>query len=80
MMFKQGLAFGMRIAAAATIMTAAAGSSHAETDTQRRACKPDVFRLCAEFVPNRAAITNCLLRNMQRLSPACHAVMDGTLK
>jgi len=48
--------------------------------TQRRACKPDVFRLCGEFIPNSRAITNCLQRNKSRLNPDCRAVFEGKLK
>lgn len=47
---------------------------------QRRACKPDVFRLCSEFIPNRPAITNCLQQNKPRLNPDCRAVFEGKLK
>lgn len=43
---------------------------------QRNACKPDVFRLCSDFIPGRTAITTCLERNRARLSPACHAVFS----
>jgi hypothetical protein len=57
-------------------------SLHAEADTaaQRRACEPDVFRLCKDFIPNRSAITSCLVRNKPRLSKDCRAVFDGQLK
>jgi hypothetical protein len=44
------------------------------TPAQRNACKPDVFRLCAEFIPDRDAITACLERNVPKLNPDCRAV------
>lgn len=47
---------------------------------QRRACKPDVFRLCGEFIPDHAAITACLKRQLDELSPACRAVFEDRLK
>lgn len=47
---------------------------------QRHACKPDVFRLCSEFIPDHTAITNCLKQNITRLGPACRAVFEGKLK
>jgi hypothetical protein len=47
---------------------------------QRRACRPDVFRLCNQFIPDRAAITNCLQRSKPRLSPDCRAVFERRLK
>jgi hypothetical protein len=46
-----------------------------ETMQERRACTPDVLRLCRSLVPNRKAITDCLVANAERLSPACQQVM-----
>jgi len=65
----------------ATVLLFTAGAAHAqETEVQRRACQPDVFRLCAKWIPDRDAITNCLVRNMGQLSPICRAVMNGNLR
>ena len=52
---------------------------HAEEGTlaQRRACEPDVFRLCDQFIPYAEAITSCLEHNKARLSPDCRAVFQG---
>jgi hypothetical protein len=46
-----------------------------ETIRDRRACTPDVMHLCRTFIPNRTAITNCLVENIDRLSPACRTVI-----
>lgn len=46
------------------------------TPEQRRACSPDVYRLCAGEIPNVRAITACLRRNRASLSDACRAVFD----
>jgi hypothetical protein len=46
------------------------------TPEQRRACTPDVYRLCAGEIPNVKAITACLQRQKGNLSPACRAAMD----
>ena len=43
---------------------------------QRRACTPDVYRLCAGEIPNVRAITACLRRQKGSLSPACAAVFE----
>jgi len=43
---------------------------------QRRACTPDVYRLCAGEIPNVRAITACLRRQKANLSPACAAVFE----
>jgi hypothetical protein len=45
------------------------------TPEQQEACKPDVFRLCGNFIPNVDAIIACLRANEPNLSPACHEVM-----
>ncbi len=64
-------------AAVIAMMGAPAG---AETFAQRQACKPDVFRLCSQFIPDREAITQCLAHNRTQLSNACHAVFDQLQK
>lgn len=46
------------------------------TPEQRRACTPDVYRLCAGEIPNVGAITACLQRHKGSLSSACRAAMD----
>jgi hypothetical protein len=47
------------------------------TLAQRRACEPDVFRLCSSSIPDHTAITNCLWYNLARLNPDCRAVFEG---
>jgi hypothetical protein len=57
---------------------AASGSARADlaTPEQRRACTPDVYRLCAAEIPNVRAITACLRRQKSNLSEACRAVFE----
>ena len=56
----------------------AAGPALADlaTPEQRRACTPDVYRLCAGEIPNVRAITACLRRQKANLSEACRAVFE----
>jgi hypothetical protein len=56
----------------------ASGMALAEPGTpeQRKACTPDVYRLCAGEIPNVRAITACLRRQKANLSPACAAVFE----
>jgi hypothetical protein len=60
------------------LVLASAGSASAfqGTSEQRRACTPDVYRLCAGEIPNVRAITACLQRQKGSLSQACRAAMD----
>jgi hypothetical protein len=53
----------------------AAGSASVEPGTpeQKRACTPDVYRLCPGEIPNVRAITACLRRQKASLSEACDA-------
>jgi hypothetical protein len=57
---------------------AASGPARADlaTPEQRRACTPDVYRLCAGEIPNVRAITSCLRRQKANLSDACRAVFE----
>ncbi len=43
----------------------------------RRACTPDVFRLCSQFVPDADRITICLRQQKRYLSADCRKVMAG---
>jgi hypothetical protein len=55
----------------------AAGAAHAVgTPEQRRACTPDVYRLCPGEIPNVRAITACLRRQKASLSEACKAYFE----
>jgi hypothetical protein len=59
------------------LVVLAAGPANAQgTPEQRRACTPDVYRLCAGEIPNARAITTCLRRQKASLSPACAAVFE----
>jgi hypothetical protein len=55
---------------------ATAAQAQQGTPEQRRACTPDVYRLCAGEIPNVRAITACLRRNRSSLSEACRTVFD----
>jgi hypothetical protein len=55
----------------------AAGAAHAAgTPEQRKACTPDVYRLCPGEIPNVRAITACLRRQKASLSEACRAAFE----
>ena len=60
------------------------GSAHAQgvaqssqgTAEQRKACSPDVYRLCPGEIPNARAITACLRRQKASLSEACRVMFE----
>ena len=57
-------------------LVSASAAFAAGTPKQRRACTPDVYRLCAGEIPNVRAITACLRRQKASLSEACRAVFE----
>jgi hypothetical protein len=60
----------------AQLITADAARADIATPEQKRACTPDVYRLCAGEIPNVRAITACLRRQKANLSEACRAVFE----
>jgi hypothetical protein len=67
-------------AAAGLVLGLCAGMASAaaqQSIEERRACAPDVVRLCREFVPNTELINNCLMEKKAELSPGCRTVMFG---
>ena len=58
------------------LSTSHSASAALATPEQRRACTPDVYRLCAGEIPNVRAITNCLRRQKASLSESCRAMFE----
>jgi hypothetical protein len=69
---------GRAFAFALLLALLSSGSVRADlaTPEQKRACTPDVYRLCAGEIPNVRAITACLRRQRSNLSDACRAVFE----
>ncbi|MGO8912509.1 MAG: hypothetical protein ACLQDM_24725 [Bradyrhizobium sp.] len=59
-----------------SLITAGSALADIATPQQKRACTPDVYRLCAGEIPNVRAITSCLRRQKSNLSDACRAVFE----
>lgn len=67
----------LALASALTVLSAASAmAAYQGTPEQRRACTPDVYRLCAGEIPSVPKITACLRRNKANLSEACKAVFE----
>lgn len=60
----------------ATLLMSFAEAAPLATPEQKRACTPDVYRLCAGEIPNPSAITACLRRKKDSLSDACRSVFE----
>ena len=67
-----------RIAAVAALCFTAANAMAQERGSQQQqdACKPDVYRLCKDFIPVTDKIVSCLQQNRSKLSPACRKVFS----
>ena len=61
----------------ALVPMSGASAQQPGTAAQKRACRPDVYRLCAAEIPSVRAIVRCLKANMSRLSPECRSVFEG---
>ena len=61
----------------AWLLPFAAAAQQPGTAAQKRACRPDVYRLCASEIPNVNAIVRCLRVRKSQLSPDCRAVFDN---
>ena len=70
------LASRANLALALTLFTTASALADLATPEQKRACTPDVYRLCPGEIPNARAITACLRRQKASLSDACRAVFE----
>jgi hypothetical protein len=68
------IGFSALVVAASLISFTAPSSAEIATAEQRAACTPDAFRLCSSHIPNIPAITACMKKNFENLSPACKAV------
>jgi hypothetical protein len=71
--FGRALALGLLLG----IVTSGVALADLATPEQKKACTPDVYRLCAGEIPNVRAITACLRRQKANLSEACRAVFGG---
>jgi hypothetical protein len=67
-----GFALGLFL----TLSASGAAFADIATPEQKKACTPDVYRLCAGEIPNVRAITACLRRQKASLSDACRAVFE----
>jgi len=43
------------------------------THEQRMACTEDAFKFCGAEIPNVPRITECMVKNLNQLSPVCRA-------
>lgn len=71
-----GYAIAFTLMFGALVSGAAAADNSNASPAQRKACTPDVYRLCAGEIPSVPGITACLRRKKANLSEACRAVFE----
>jgi hypothetical protein len=71
-----GIASRANLALALTLLATGSALAAQATPEQKKACTPDVYRLCPGEIPNVRAITSCLRRQKASLSDACRAVFE----
>jgi hypothetical protein len=48
----------------------------ADDDEQgRKACMYDALTVCAQFIPDRERVANCLIANRERISQSCRLLL-----
>jgi hypothetical protein len=47
----------------------------ADDEQGRKACMYDVLTVCAQFIPDRERIANCLIANRERISQSCRLLL-----
>jgi hypothetical protein len=72
MLYRVVLAFAI-LASAATLR------APAETIEERLACTPDAQILCADEIPDRDRVYECLVRRVNQLSPACKKIISASI-
>ena len=64
------------VLAVAAISSLYASQSFAYTAEQERMCTGDAFKFCSSAIPNISAITACMYKHKDELSPGCLATIN----
>jgi hypothetical protein len=68
-----GVLFAMMLIVQTGVRSAAAQAS----DEARRACTPEAFRLCNQYVPDAGQVAACLRRNRSAVNAECRRFLGG---
>jgi hypothetical protein len=67
------------VLATAILATLPCWSAVAETEAERRACMTDAQTHCADEIPDRERVYNCLVQKVSLLSPPCKKIINDSL-
>ena len=71
------LILAIAVAGSIVVRAPALAEEYRGTFEQQLACTPDVWRLCANEIPDVNRIVGCLRQNTPQLSTSCRAVFDS---
>jgi hypothetical protein len=71
--------FHRTVLAFAILASATTFSAFAETAEERQACTNDAQTHCADDIPDRERVYNCLVKKVNLLSPACKKVISSSV-
>ena len=72
MLYRAALAFALLVPAATL-------PALAETQEERMACTNDANNLCADEIPDREKVYQCLVKKVNDLSPACKRIIASSI-
>src|SRR5215470_14259764 len=75
----EGLMIHRTALAFAILASATTFSALAETIEERQACTPDAQNLCADEIPDRERVYECLVRKVKELNPACKKIINASI-
>jgi len=76
---KEGHMIHRAALAFAILASATTFSAFAETMQERQACTPDAQNLCADEIPDRERVYECLVRKVNQLNPACKKIISSSI-
>jgi hypothetical protein len=65
----------IQIGLALAFLVIAPAAATAQTQEDQQACMNDAFGVCGAHIPDRDRVAACLAQNINRISPACRAVI-----
>jgi hypothetical protein len=71
--------FHRTVLAFAILASATTFSAFAETAEERQACTNDAQTHCADEIPDRERVYNCLVKKVNLLSPACKRIISSSV-
>ena len=65
--------------AAVLVISAPIWKAAAETEAERRACQEDAQIFCADEIPDRERVYQCLVQKVSQLSVPCKKIINDSL-